>query len=172
MTEILIQEGDRPAEHPHRLDNGPEKPIQLTELLGPADPDIEDMNTLPAGQSLKLPAHLARADRSATAPVPAGSETENLPIATVEVNVAPNVDKPTIAAATKAPLSAEGLLQIIRPVISRMRGTITATGNYFIPLRDSTQVSIDCSQIPVVELDDGSTVFLDFGNRLPNPPQT
>ena len=55
---------------------------------------------------------------------------------------------------------------IIRPVISRMKGTITAAGNYFIPLKDTAQVTIDCSLIPVVELDDGSTVLLDFGNRL------
>ncbi len=169
LTEVLIQEGDSISRIIlTELDIGPEKLIQTYRLVRQLNPDIEDMNTLPAGQSLKLPANLARADRSATAPVLAGSETAPPPIAAIETNVAPSQDKPPIAA-TKAPPSAEGLLGIIRPVISRMRGAITATGNYFIPLRDSTQVSIDCSLIPVVELDDGSTVFLDFGNRLPDP---
>lgn len=153
LTEYLIHEGDSISRIIlAELDVGPEKVLQTYRLVLQLNPDIEDMNILPAGQSLKLPANLVRSDRSAVAPVPAtGSETEKSPIA-----------------AAKAPASAEGLLGIIRPVISRIRGTLTATGNYYIPLRDSSQVTIDCSLIPVVELDDGSTVFLDFGNRLPD----
>ena len=60
----------------------------------------------------------------------------------------------------------DSLLGIIRPVIGRMRGAVTATGSYFIPLQETTQITIDCSQIPVVELDDGTTVLLDYGDRL------
>jgi hypothetical protein len=171
LTEILIQEGDSITRIIlTELDIGPEKLIQTYRLVRQLNPDIEDMNTLPAGQSFKLPANLIRADRSATAPIPAaGSETTPPAIAAIDANAAPSADKPPISAVTKATPSAERLLGIIRPVISRMRGTITATGTYFIPLRDSTQISIDCSLIPVVELDDGSTVFLDFGNLLPDP---
>ncbi len=55
---------------------------------------------------------------------------------------------------------------IIRPVIGRMGGAVTAAGSYFIPLQETTQITIDCAQIPVVELDDGTTVFLDYGDRL------
>lgn len=155
LTEYLIQEGDSISRIIlAELNISQEKLIQTYRLVRQMNPSIEDMNTLSAGQRLKLPANLVRADRSAAAPVPAaGSETDKPPIA---------------SAAAKEPPSAEGLLGIIRPVISRMRGTLTATGNYYIPLKDSTQVTIDCFLIPVVELDDGSTVFLDFGNRLPD----
>ncbi|MBA4423210.1 MAG: hypothetical protein C0390_08950 [Syntrophus sp. (in: bacteria)] len=155
MTEYLIQEGDSISRIIlSELNVNPAEALSTYRLVRELNPGIEDMNTLPAGQRLKLPANPARADRSAAAPVQtAGSEMDK---------------PPTVAAAAKAPPSAEGLLGIIRPVISRMRGTLTATGNYYIPLKDSTQVAIDCSLIPVVELDDGSTVFLDFGNRLPD----
>ena len=71
----------------------------------------------------------------------------------------------TKAAAKKSP-AADDLLGIIRPVINRMRGAVTATGSYFIPLQETTQITIGCSMIPVVELDDGTTVLLDYGNRL------
>jgi hypothetical protein len=33
-------------------------------------------------------------------------------------------------------------------------------------LQETTQITIDCAQIPVVELDDGTTVLLDYGDRL------
>lgn len=62
--------------------------------------------------------------------------------------------------------SIEPLLSIIRPVIGRMKGTVTAAGNYFIPLKDASQITLDCSLLPVVELDDGSLILLDFANRL------
>jgi hypothetical protein len=47
-----------------------------------------------------------------------------------------------------------------------MGGAVAATGSYFIPLQETTQITIDCAQIPVVELDDGTTVFLDYADRL------
>jgi hypothetical protein len=62
--------------------------------------------------------------------------------------------------------TAEHILGFIRPVVNRMNGTLIAKGNYFIPLKEATQVTIDCSQIPIIELDEGTTVLLDFGNRL------
>ena len=153
ITEYLIQEGDSISRIIlAELNVSPAEVLSTYRLVRQLNPGIEDMNTLPSGQRLKLPANQLRADRSAAAPVQtAGRET----------------DKPPIASAAVPP-GAEGLMGIIRPVISRMRGTITAAGNYYIPLKDSTQVTIDCSLIPVVELDDGSTVFLDFGNRLPD----
>ena len=66
----------------------------------------------------------------------------------------------------KTPPRVEHILGFIRPVINRMKGALIAKGNYFIPLKEATQITIDCSLIPVVELDEGTTVLLDFGNRL------
>ncbi len=155
LTEYLIQEGDSISRIIlTELNVSQEKLIQTYRLVRQMNPDIEDMNTLSAGQRLKLPANMVRAARSAPVPVPAAGS---------------KMDKPPITApVAKAPPGAEGLLGVIRPVIGRMKGSLTARGNYYIPLKDNTQVTIDCSLIPVVELDDGSTIFLDFGNHLPD----
>jgi hypothetical protein len=133
------------------LDVAPEKVLPAYRLIRRLNPDIEDMNQLPAGQLLNLPPNIVRADRPAAEPLQT-------------VTLAP--ETPPAEPSAKAPPITERELGIIRPVVSRMKGTITAAGNYFIPLKDTAQVTLDCSLIPVVELDDGSTVLLDFGNRL------
>jgi len=133
------------------LDVAPEKVLPAYRLIRRLNPDIEDMNQLPAGQLLNLPPNIVRADRPAAEPLQT-------------VTLAP--ETPPAEPSAKAPPIKERELGIIRPVVSRMKGTITAAGNYFIPLKDTAQVTLDCSLIPVVELDDGSTVLLDFGNRL------
>ena len=133
------------------LDVAPEKVLPAYRLIRRLNPDIENMNQLPAGQLLNLPPNIVRADRPAAEPLQT-------------VTLAP--ETPPAEPSAKAPPIKERELGIIRPVVSRMKGTITAAGNYFIPLKDTAQVTLDCSLIPVVELDDGSTVLLDFGNRL------
>ncbi|MHB8907612.1 MAG: LysM peptidoglycan-binding domain-containing protein [Syntrophales bacterium] len=133
------------------LNTSPGQVLSAYRLLRQLNPEIENLNNLPPGEMLKLPADSSRPE-STPAPLQAA---------------APPEEKPQIdSAAAPQPPNAEGFLGLIRPVISRMKGAITAEGNYYIPLKDTAQVTIDCSLIPVVELDDGSTVLLDFGNRL------
>ncbi|MEK7827809.1 MAG: hypothetical protein AAB299_08795, partial [Thermodesulfobacteriota bacterium] len=129
----------------------PAEALPAYRLIRKLNPEIPDLNRLPAGQTLRLPPAPAR---SAVAPAE--------PLKTT-LRTAEKFD--TKAAAKKSP-AADDLLGIIRPVINRMRGAVTATGSYFIPLQETTQVTINCSQIPVVELDDGTTVLLDYGDRL------
>jgi len=129
----------------------PEEALPTYRLIRQLNPGMEDMARLHAGQILHLPPGLPPPDARAAQP----AQADTRPAAKVP-------EKAT--AKTLAPT--EGLLGIIRPVISRMKGTVTDRGNYFIPIKGSVQVTIDCSLIPVVELDDGTTVFLDFGNRL------
>ena len=134
------------------LNASPEQVLPAYRLLRRLNPDIENLNNLPPGQMLKLPSNSSRPE-SCGGPLQAAALPEEKP----------QLDS---AASLKPPPTAEGFLGLIRPVISRMKGAITAEGNYYIPLKDTAQVTIDCSLIPVVELDDGSTVLLDFGNRL------
>jgi len=190
ITEYLIQDGDSISRILlTELNVNPADVMSTYRLLRQMNPDIEDMSSLSAGQRLKLPAAPDRKDRPAAAPVQtADSRTDTpLPSATLP---APAVDgqkdappsptapppaadsqkePPPITVAAGTTPATEEMLRIIRPVIVRMKGSLTAKGHYYIPLRDSTQITIDCSLIPVVELDDGSTVFLDFTNRLPDP---
>jgi hypothetical protein len=125
----------------------PAEAIPAYRLIRKLNPEIPDLNRLPAGQILRLPPGPTRSDIPPAAPM----ETAALP-----------TEKPDAVTAAIP----DSLFGIIRPVIGRMRGMVTATGSYFIPLQETTQVTIDCSQIPVVELDDGTTVLMDYGDRL------
>jgi LysM repeat protein len=59
-------------------------------------------------------------------------------------------------------------LDIIRHIIGRMNGSLVTVGKHYIPITQMGQVTIDCSMIPVAELEDGSTVLVDFTDRVPN----
>jgi len=121
-----------------------EEPIETYRKILQLNPDIEDMNNLPAGRTLLLPPNLADA-------------------------AAPEVKTPAKeAAAAKTHPALRALLTAIRPAIERLHGSLNASGSYFIPLQGASKISIDCSLIPAAELDDGTTVFLDYENRLPD----
>jgi len=134
------------------LDVNPEEILPTVRSIRELNPGIDDLNHLPAGQILALPPKPARQGHAPSA--------KSLPPA-----VHP-VENDRTETAVMTPPRVEHILGFIRPVINRMKGTLIAGGNYFIPLKDTTQITIDCSSIPVVELDDGATVLLDFGNRL------
>jgi hypothetical protein len=59
----------------------------------------------------------------------------------------------------------EARIAVLKQVITQMNGSITTTGNYYLPIPKTGQVTIDCSKIPVIEFDDNTTVFLDLENR-------
>ena len=46
-----------------------------------------------------------------------------------------------------------------------MNGSLITAGKYYIPISEVGQVTIDCSTIPIVEMDDGSSIFLDFSKH-------
>jgi LysM repeat protein len=63
----------------------------------------------------------------------------------------------------------EARLAVLKQVITQMNGSsITTTGNYYLPIPKTGQVTIDCSKIPVIEFDDNTMVFLDLENRAHN----
>jgi hypothetical protein len=125
----------------------PAEALPAYRLIRKLNPEIPDLNRLTAGQTLRMP--------------PAPARPAVPPAAPMETAARPTEKSDAVTAAIP-----DSLFGIIRPVIGRMRGAVTATGSYFIPLQETTQITIDCSQIPVVELDDGTTVLLDYGNRL------
>lgn len=130
----------------------PERILPTVRSIPEMNPGIDDLNKLSAGQILALPPKAAREDHTPS--------VESVPPAIYPVESDP------AGPVMVTPPRIEQILGFIRPVIHRMKGTLTAKGNYFIPLKDTAQITIDCSLIPVVELDDGATVLLDFGDRL------
>jgi hypothetical protein len=139
----------------------PANALPAYRIIRKLNPKIPDLNQLPVGQTLRLPAApgpgSGRSDLSSPAPLTPGRPDLPPPASS---------PLPTEKIGADAGAIADSLLGIIRPVIVRMRGAVTLTGNYFIPLQENTQITIDCAQIPVVEMDDGTTVLLDYGNHL------
>ena len=115
------------------------------------NPGIKNYNKIYPGQNLELPR------RSIVITKQEGKVPEAESPGKVKDE---SKEKPVILPETR--------LAIIRHVISRMNGSIITTGKYYIPIPQVGQVTIDCSAIPVVELDDGSTTLLDFSDRIPD----
>jgi hypothetical protein len=116
------------------------------------NPDIRNYNMIYPGQTLQLP----RRSIVITKQEAKAQEAESSP----KVVKDEAKDKPIILPRAH--------LDIIKVVINRMNGTLITLGKYYIPIPELGQVTIDCSIIPIVELDDGSSIFLDFGNRIPD----
>ena len=68
----------------------------------------------------------------------------------------------------KITMTPEARQSVIKHVITQMNGSFTSTGNYYLPIPKTGQVTIDCSKIPVIEFDDKTILFLDLENRAPD----
>lgn len=127
----------------------PEELLSTYERVRRLNPALADPQKLPPGETLNLPAGLAHRKPEPASPLPASP--------------------PPPAAATAAPAAtsvAQGWLELLRPILARMNGTLLTAGNYIIPLDGNSQLSTDCALLPVVELDDGTTLLLDFRSLL------
>ncbi|MFH1080146.1 MAG: LysM peptidoglycan-binding domain-containing protein [Pseudomonadota bacterium] len=123
---------------------------QIYDAIKQLNPRLTSIHVTYVGQKLRLPKkHLFPSGRAVTI-----TEKTTGP---EEVEVAPP-DPPL-------PTS-DYRMAVIREVITRMNGALFTAGNYYIPLPQSGQISIDCTRIPVVELPDGSVILLDFSQRM------
>jgi len=112
------------------------------------NPGLSDPDRIYPGQALLLP----RKDR---APVePAGPAAQ-------EEGAAERVD-----AKAFQPTGSE--LAVIAAVVGRSGGELVRSGKYFVPLTETEHLVVDCADVPMVELADGSRIFLDFGHRIPD----
>ncbi|MDA8125860.1 MAG: LysM peptidoglycan-binding domain-containing protein [Deltaproteobacteria bacterium] len=156
ISRIIIAELNTPTEDV----------LKTYRLLRQLNPEIENPNRLQAGQVLRLP-------RENVQPVQIAQPLEAPPATPPPPAVPPAPAPPPETALTESslnlPPNAETLLGFIGPVIGRMKGSLTTMGSYFIPLQENAQITIDCTLIPVIELPDGTTLLLDFGNRLSAP---
>lgn len=124
------------------------------------NPHIRNVNRIYPGTIVKLPG------RTVYVPPP-----EQTPI--TELDVATFLERPAqpekiIELKEKQVMPAEARLALLKHVITQMNGTITTTGNYYLPIPKAGQVTIDCTQIPLIEFDDNTMIFLDLENRAHN----
>ncbi len=75
--------------------------------------------------------------------------------------------KPVQSEGEKLAVPEHELMPVVTHVINRMYGTVITNGNYCIPLPPSGEVKIDCSMVPVIEMDGCNTILLDLSNGVP-----
>jgi hypothetical protein len=174
-TVYVVQKGDHFAGILRRQ-RGEHKKRVSYDLIRHLNPEIKDINRIYPGQKIILPLRESLEPPDAPSDVrkksalpPPADAIKGQERAAAAESSAPAVrpeEKAPPETALRAPPTVEHILGFIRPVVGRLNGVLIAKGNYFIPLKEATQLTIDCSLIPVVELDEGTTALLDFGNRL------
>ncbi|MCE5283817.1 MAG: LysM peptidoglycan-binding domain-containing protein, partial [Deltaproteobacteria bacterium] len=154
-----IQEGDSLSRILLSLEVQPADVLPAYRLLRRLNPEIEDLNRLPAGHVLKLPGHLVPAAPTAAVqsapapPVVSAGKPDETPVTAAQTPDQP-LSRPTerppgpaLPDTAQIPPSPTSmiLLETIRPVIARMGGLLSIRGNHVIPLKGSDQVVIDCA---------------------------
>jgi len=118
------------------------------------NPGIKDINRIYIGQIIRLP-------EGQTLVKDGNQLAEPLEI---EEQRPQKEEKEEATGKDSISLPPQARLQAIKHIITQMNGTVTTAGNYYLPVSNTEQVTIDCAAIPVVELDN-QTIFLDTGNR-------
>jgi LysM repeat protein len=138
------------------------KNIQKTlKIIKSINPGIRNINKIYAGNIIKLPGK--------TIFVKTPEETKAVAPEVVKLAEKQTQPDKIIEIKEKKFMPPEARLAVLKQVITQMNGSsITTTGNYYLPIPKTGQVTIDCSKIPVIEFDDNTTVFLDLENRAHN----
>ena len=174
-----VKKGDYLIRIVRRKLNIPTKTQQAMLRIKELNPSIKDANLLYVGQILRLPqARMQAGTGPAPSVRPGMDEAVPAPPPLSEGRPAQTGDEQTAAAAmpeeqpapaerteSAASLSPGARLEIIRHILTQMHGNLMTKGNYYLPISRTAQLTIDCSAIPVVELDDQTTVFLEMKNR-------
>lgn len=66
----------------------------------------------------------------------------------------------------KRQLASRLVRNTLMPALTRMGGRSKDQGTYFMPMSGGSSISIDTSEIPVMELDTGRRVILDVNNKI------
>lgn len=123
------------------------------------NPSIKNVNRIYAGTLIKLPGKTVFVKtpeeiKPVSQDVVATSDKAMQPAQIIEVK-------------DKKIMPSEARLALLKQIVAQMNGTLTTSGNYYLPIPNAGQVTIDCSKIPLIEFDN-STVFLDLENRADN----
>ena len=176
-----VKKGDSLIRIVHRelhITTGTQKTLLVIKSL---NPNIKNAHKIYVGQIIRLPE-----SQTAVKAVPASIApdkdiliSEQTPIQSVKIveekvpAVAPHEELPVqetkaVEAKESIVLPPAARLAVIKHIISQMNGTMITSGNYYLPVSRNEQLTIDCSIIPVLELDDRTTIFLDLENRSNN----
>lgn len=125
---------------------------KILKIVKRLNPKIKNMNRILPGQKLMLPGKdVLKTTMMGNASV-TGRETA---LADAGMEAIPLIPK-------------ENYLPVIRHTINCLDGSAITDGNYYIPIPPAGQVTINCSTVPIIELDDGSKILLDLSGQIPD----
>ena len=124
------------------------------------NPSIRNVNKIYAGAVIKLPGK--------TLFVKTPDEIKPVTQERVILTEKSNQPEKIIEVKVKKIMPPEARLAVLKQIITKMNGSITTTGNYYLPIPKGGQVTIDCTKIPLIEFDDNTIVFVDLENRAHN----
>lgn len=130
---------------------------QVIRNIQALNPKIKNINKIYVGTMLKLPGKTVFVQ-----------DPGNFEPAIIDTAEQYTPADRVIAIKDKKMMPLETRLALLKQIITQMNGTVTTTGNYYLPIPQAGQVTIDCSMIPVIEFDDHTVVFLDLENRAHN----
>lgn len=147
------------------------------------NPVIQDANKIYVGQMIQLPGiqaatkgGLAQSHPDQASLLPLSSFRTEKKASSGNIDLVPPPETSSHQEATSPepkqtmvlPLSER--LAVIRRLINQVNGNMITSGNYYLPVSGTGQITIDCSMIPVIELDGQNTIFIDIkglsGNHL------
>ncbi|MFZ3057395.1 MAG: hypothetical protein WA098_11625 [Smithella sp.] len=129
-------------------------------IIKSLNPRIKNVNKIHPGTVIKLPGRTVLAKTAA--------KTKAIEQNFSKLSTPPPQSEKIGEVKEKKVMPPEVGFAVLKQIITQMNGSITTTGNYFLPFSKTGQVTIDCSKIPVIEFDDNTTVFLDLENRANN----
>lgn len=153
----IVKKGDRILGILKRELNTKQEDVKkIIKIVGELNPNIKQLNILRPGMMLCLPTKTyAKIISHETKPIEKETPSEIT-----------NIIRQGSATSTI------NILSILKHIAAQINGTIIEDGNYMIPLPSSGQATIDCSKVPAVEFDDGTTIFLDSTNSIPEELKT
>jgi LysM repeat protein len=173
-----VKKGDYLIRIVHRKLNTPSNTQQAMLRIKELNPSMKDANLLYPGQVIRLPGDQKQPPISVpivtdeTRPAPTAQTEDQFPQtdragpdAAMMQEEQPALGEKAESGIEPSPLSPGAKLEIIRHVVTQMHGNLTTKGNYYLPVSRIAQLTIDCSTIPVLELNDQTTIFLDMKNR-------
>lgn len=127
---------------------------QALNLIKSMNPRIANVNKIYIGQAIQLPGKTVYAQPP--------DETR---IVQQSAEVQPPAEK-IIETKGMRIMPQQAKIALIKHVLTQMKASVSSSGNYYLPVSKTGQITIDCKKIPVIEFDDKTTVFLDWDNRI------
>jgi LysM repeat protein len=156
-TTYTVQPGDYlvkivAAQHGIPVDEIPEGYLATLERI---NPEIDDVNRIYPGQTIRVPELVPQGPSVTMAP----PIEEAIAEATARLELA--------QAAPPEKLIEEPPLSRMSRALAQMGGKLVESGAYFFPTKGREDVKLDLSAYPVIELEDGKRLLLETGKGLP-----